>query len=714
MKNCYISAKLVSFNQIRVFELSFLPFKENIVFFLKKDDEKAKILKLIKHISNNSLSIYELELDEDFIFGSHYELYTDNFAHISLDVSDIPLLENFDEKFYYDGDDLGAIYSKNKTDFALWAPISEKVFLKLENTDGDFDLFAMARHDNGVYKLSIYDNLLNRKYRFLIYNYDGSVEINDPYGKGTSLNSIYSCVVDIESIKNIKTIKPTYTLNNLNEHIIYELNIRDFSENKFTDIVNKGKYLGLIEENRKTNNGYPAGLDYLKFINVTTIQLQPILDFRGVDDIDVLKSYNWGYDPISMFAIEGSYSIHPEIPQSRLKEFKEMVNGLHKNNLYVTVDVVYNHVYDYLSLCYEKIVPNYFFRRKENGELSSSSGCGNDFASERRMARKAIIDSLFYLTDTFDVDGFRFDLMGLIDIKSIKDAYTKCKKIKSNIIFYGEGWDMGYELKKDEKAAIINCDQMVDFAFFDDSFRNILKGSTSDYDLDVKGFLGGDLNYTDGAIYALLGASCDYCFKRRFIFPHQSLNYVECHDNHTLFDKLMISNHEDSLDTILERIKFTNTLINVSLGVPFFHMGQEIGLSKCGLGNTYNIPFINSMDYDLVEKRFKMVNYFKTINTLRRETPFLKFDDANAFLHIFEIIKKDNGLICFNKKENVHFYDFKKLIIIINPTNSLQVYDLNDYFKAYFYNGGFIKNDNDNYVKTAILSPLSVSIFYLK
>ena len=713
MKNCFINAKLINYKKINVFIMSMLPFKD-LKFYLKKDDFSILNLKIIKHSSTNNISLFELEMEEEFEFGKHYELFFENYANVSIDVSDIPLLKDFDERFSYSGEDLGAIYKENETKFSLWAPISESVFLKIENENDCFDIIPMRRDDNGVYRLKLNKNCLNKKYHYIVNNYSCSSEVNDPYGKGTSLNSLYSAVVDTNLIANYKCIKPKMILNTLNDHIIYELNIRDFTESKFTNIVNKGKYLGLVEENKKTKNGFVAGLDYLKYINVTTIQLQPILDFRGVDDINFSSSYNWGYDPISMFALEGSYSIHPEIPQSRLIEFRQMVDSFHENNLYVTVDVVYNHVYDYLNLCFEKIVPNYFFRKKNNGEVSSASGCGNDFASEKKMARKAIVDSLTYLISTFDIDGIRFDLMGLIDIDTIKEAYNKCREIKESIIFYGEGWDMGYELPKDEKCAIINADKLLDFAFFNDSFRNILKGSTNDHDLNIKGFAGGDLSYTDGAIYALLGSCSNYCFKNRFFFPHQSLNYVECHDNHTLFDKLLISNPEESIDTILSRIKFSNSLINLAFGVPFFHMGQEIGLSKYGLGNTYNVVKVNDMDYSLVEKRFDMVQYFRLINILRKNIAFLKCDDINLIINSLNIHKSDNGLIVFSLKEDITFYDYKKLYIIINPTLNMLTYEFDNYLNALFYNGGYIEGNTPSFVKNAIFSPLSLSILYKK
>lgn len=711
MKNSFVSAKLTSLTRISlmVMTMSLEPFKRNV--YLAKDNNNPELLKLIKKSSANNITIYDFEMSEPFQFGHRYDLFFDNHSLIPLDVSEITLISEFDALFNYYGNDLGANYHKEYTEFVLWSPLSYEVYLKLENDSDSFDVIKMEREDKGIYRIKVNGDLLNKKYHYIIVHYNGTKETNDPYAKGTSLNSLYSAVVDIESIKNRKKIKPNTYLSKLNEHIIYELNIRDFTSSKYTDIKEKGKYLGLIEKNRKTKDGFPAGLDYLKYISINTIQLQPIFDFNGVDDIDVDKSYNWGYDPISMFALEGSYSSNPEVPQSRLIEFKEMVDKLHEEDFYVTVDVVFNHVYDYLTSTFEKIVPSYFFRKKSNGEVSSASGCGNDFASEKFMARKAIVDSIKYLFEVFDIDGIRFDLMGLIDIKTINKSFIEAKKIKENAIFYGEGWDMGFELKKEEKAASINADKMEEIAFFNDSYREIIKGPTFGHELNKKGFIGGDLSYRDGAIFAMLGSSYDYCFPKRFIKPHQSINYVECHDNNTLFDKLTSSNSEDNIETILKRIKFANGVIAISLGVPFYHMGQEIGLSKFGLDNTYNICKVNNMDYKLLSSRFDMVNYFRSLNILRKEFKLLQFDDPNELCDLFKFENNEDGTLIISLKNGKQFDNYKKMVIVLNPTNNTLSRFLREYYKLYFYDGGFVENQ-DIYVQNVILPPLSITILY--
>ena len=292
----------------------------------------------------------------------------------------------------------------------------------------------MKRESKGIYTYIFEGDLLNYKYRYVITNNGVTRVANDPYGKAVSLNSEYSVVVDYVRLLDIPNVHPITEIKHHVDAIIYETHIRDINEGNFNDVVNKGKYLGFVETGRKTKGGNPAGLDYIKYLGVTHIQIQPIFDFKSVDDINTSNWYNWGYDPLSFFALEGSYSLKPEVAMERLYEFKEMVNKLHENDLRLIVDVVYNHVYQYEDSDLEKIVPHYYFRKNKSCQLTNHSGCGNDFASERKMARKLIIDSVKYLFAYFDIDGLRLDLMGLLDLTTVKAIYQEAKALKSSVI----------------------------------------------------------------------------------------------------------------------------------------------------------------------------------------------------------------------------------------------------------------------------------------
>ena len=610
----------------------------------------------------------------------------------------------------YFNDDLGATYHPEYTEFVLWAPASSEVTLNLESEEEKvFIKYPMNKEENGVFRLTVNGDFLNRKYYYTVINNGIEVDTNDPWGKGASLNSQYSAVVDIEAVKKLKNIAPKTQINSYLDAIIYELHIRDFTEDKHTNIEDRRHYLGLVEPHRKTNGGHPAGLDYLKFLGITHVQIQPVFDFYGADDVNPLRGYNWGYNPISYFALEGSFSKAPEIPQSRLMEFKTMVNELHKNDIRVVIDVVYNHVYEYKNTSWQKLVPDYFFRFLPNGRISESSGCGNDFASEKPMARKMIIDSIKYLFEVFDIDGLRFDLMGINDYETINMAYEEVKKIKPDAIFYGEGWNMPTALDEKLRASADNASKMPNIAFFNDTFRDIIKGHT--FDLNEKGFICGNLDNLSMVEYVMKASVVNSPYKRRFDYPHQSINYVECHDNHTLFDKLVFSNCEEEDDMLLQRINLANAVVMFSFGVPFFHMGQEIGQSKFGLGNSYNVVKVNNMSWKLLDERFDMASYFHLIALLRRNIlSFLKVDSAEAIATMFRFKKWGNDLFCVTSDNREELLPYKKIVILYNPTNETKQYELNDYY-AYLS----ISNDKrgTSYIKNGIIPAGSVQILGL-
>lgn len=703
----FIKANLITKKRIDVFVFTSMGKPDNLFFKLFKDDSNQINVKIAKQISTNESYIYSLEMENEFEFGHSYSLCMTDFPMVSVDISNAVNFPDFDEQFYYDGDDLGAIYTKKCTKFAVWAPLASDVTLKIENKNS-FDFIKMDRTENGVYRVTINGNLLNAKYHYLVTNSGVTRESNDPYGKGVSCNSEYSAVVDFESLLKNQRFEPTVKIDNYVDAIIYETNVRDFTEDKSTDIVHKGKYLGFVEEGRKTKCGHPAGIDYLKYLGITHIQLNPICDFDNVIDNDVSKKYNWGYDPLSYFSIEGCYSSNPENPSSRLNEFSTLVEKLHKNNIRTIVDVVYNHVFEYATSYYEKIVPNYYFRRRKTGQIARASGCGNDVASERLMVRKLIKDSAKFLVKYYNIDGLRFDLMGLIDVDTINELVAECKSIKNDLIFYGEGWNMGIELPFEKKACSENHSLLPGVGFFNDTYRDVIKGPTSRDRINQKGFINGNLDYSDPMIYALNGSIKDCCYKARFNDANQSINYAECHDNNTLFDKLLESNAEESKETLLRRVSLANDIISISIGIPFYHMGQEIGLSKDGLDNTYNITKVNNMSWELVDERWEMVQHFKESISIRKMLYFTKFHTLKEIEENINIERWNNGVLCIEVKNKKNSHNFKELVILINPLNQDFCFEFDNEYSL-------IQSINANSkitVKNGIIPNISLSIYY--
>lgn len=712
MKNTYLQANLLSYNRINVLLFTGVSWPNNPKFVLEKDGGEIVPIKMGHRTSSNNVTIFELLMDEEYQYGHSYVVYIEGLMRINVEVSEATNFPNFDEQFYYDGDDLGSIYSEKETKFALWAPLAGSVILKIEENN-EFHLYKMDRTFKGVYRIALKGNYLNAKYHYLVTNSGVTNETNDPYAKGTSLNSEYSVVIDYKKVKNSKKIAPKTEMPRNSSAIIYETCVRDFSEDKNTDIANKGKYLGMIEPGRTTPKGHPAGLDYLKLLGITHVQLLPVCDFYGNDDLDNSKSYNWGYNPLSFFAIEGSYSTNPEDAMKRLYELRELVDVMHKNDIRVVLDVVYNHVYEYMNSYFEKIVPNYYFRKRLNGLPSLASGCGNDFASEKKMARKMILDSLKYLTETFDIDGFRFDLMGLMDIETINQGFALCKEIKKDIMFYGEGWNMGVELPFEKKACSENADKMKGVGFFNDLFRDTIKGANFRDRINEKGFVGGNVSRNDIVNYVIKGSAIDVPFAHRFSDYNQSLNYVECHDNNTLFDKLTFSNEGEDTSLLLKRVMFATDIVLLSFGISFIHMGQEIGLSKSGLDNTYNVLKVNNMDWKLVDERFDMVENFAHYVKLRKlfQKKFCLYD-KDGKPEVLETTYWDNGIICYSSTNKEKLDGLKKVAVLVNPFTEAKNYELDDYYSIFF---DVKENNKDSLnVKNGMLPPLSIQLLYVK
>ena len=687
MRKNLLNASLVNSHEISIIYFSNYTSIDNVDFFLVGNGKKIPL----KKEPNAHTSITETRLISEvpIVLGYDYEVKSSEEESVYLEYEDYVATREFDELYAYDGDDLGPVYTKKGTTFKLWSPLADKVSIKLESGDDKYLVQEMSRKDRGVYEISYKGDLFLKKYTYIVRVNGREKEILDPYAVGTSINSKQSVVIDLAALNTVRKIKPKNEIKQYNDSIIYELNIRDFTET--LDIENRGTYLGLLEK-----------VDYLTRLGITHVQLQPILDFANVDDI-VKDTYNWGYDPISFFALEGSYSILPEDPLSRLIEFKKLVAELHRNNIRVVVDVVYNHLFDYATTGFQKNVPYYYFRRYKN-RVCNASGCGNDFASERKMARKIILDSVKYLIKTFDIDGLRFDLLGLIDVDTTNEIIKTAKELKEDIILYGEGWHMNTNLPENMKSSILNAAQMPGMAFFNDTYRDLIKGST--FNKEEKGFISGNLEYKSEVEKVLLGS----VLNGKFQDVNQSINYVECHDNQTLYDKL--ANIYTSDDDILKMVKFANALLMFSLGIPFIHMGQEIGLSKCGLDNTYNIKKVNNMDWKLVEERSDMVSFMSYLIKVRRGISIPRISDIEDIKSVFDFFYLPSNVLTLTIRDERYLFGHKKILFVINPTEKLIPVEFDEYFKIYFLSSG-LADKKDFMIKNYLATPFSLLIFTL-
>ncbi|MCH5180725.1 MAG: type I pullulanase [Erysipelotrichales bacterium] len=666
-------------------------------------------LEVIGDISNSS---FVLEKDNCFLeniyvgnstiiirnrleVGAKYQVKSENEV-FDVDLSPLVDLPNFDEKYYYDGE-LGSIVKDNRTIFRLFAPLAYLVNL-IVFSNNEEKVIAMNHLENGIHEIEFEGNLHETIYLYEIHQNGKVIRSVDPYSYAVTLNKEKSVVVDLSLIKteDTKQYLPPFTKNT--EAIIYETSIRDLTIYPNSEIEAKGTYSGAIEKNKKYKK-CPLGIDYLKYLGITHVQFLPVNAFIGVDETNIKEEYNWGYNPYLYMALEGSMSIDPSSPLTRIYEFKNLINELHKAGIRVNLDVVFNHVYEYKDSVFEKIIPHYYFRRRE-GVMSNGSFCGNDLDTSRKMVRKMILDALKFFVNFYDVDGFRFDLLGIIDIKTSWIIQNELRAIKPNIMLYGEGWDMPTFLDYDLKTITDHAHRLPSFGFFNDFYRNTLKGPNNKYE---RGYLI-DNNYLKNVFKVAYKGYYGKLYA--FSSPNQSINYIECHDNMTAFDKISYCLSTSDEDTILGVLKLCNTINILSFGIPFIHMGQEVGLTKFKEDNTYNMgDKYNQFDFEILAKRFEYAKYIKDLIAFRKEFDCFKIDDYKEIERVVSYEEFDEHAL----KINYQLEDGKVLSILMNTSIKDSVYyNFNKSHKVIFNEAGRIKKDS--YVDSLILSPHNVII----
>ena len=489
----------------------------------------------------------------------------------------------FEAQYTYQGDDLGATWTKESTFFRLWAPTATDVKITLWESghpedEAILDQIQMTPDVNGTWIATVEGDLNGVYYTYAV-TVDGITrQACDPYARTTGVNGKRAMVIDLTSTDPEgwdTDVDPHYG-NSIVDAVIYELHVRDLSIDESSGIQNKGKFLGLIEEGTTNAEGYPTGLDYMKALGITHLHLLPSYDYASVDETDPDAAFNWGYDPVNYNVPEGSYSTDPYHGEVRVKEMKQMIKGLHDNGISVILDVVYNHVYNAEDFCFNRIVPGYFSRITDEGVYSNGSVCGNDTASERAMVRKYIVDSVKYWADEYHMDGFRFDLAGLIDTETINACIEEVHKTHPNVIFYGEGWNMATQVTKEgyTMTTQANSTAVPEFSFFSDFVRDSLRGSNSN--ASKQGYIAGGGGYTS-AVRDIFMGKATWCKN-----PTQTVNYISCHDGYTLRDRLELS--MPATNSSFQDIKRVNNLgaaiIMLSQGTPFFQAGEEMLRSK--------------------------------------------------------------------------------------------------------------------------------------
>jgi len=626
----------------------------------------------------------------------------------------------------YRGSDLGLNYSKQRSVFRIWAPTAEKaelIFYKEGTGDTAMNVILMKKTEGGTWSATVPGDQKGKFYVFRVF-IDGkwSNEVPDPYAKAVGVNGRRAVVIDLKetdpigwkSDKSPPFKQPT-------DAIIYELHVRDASIHPSSGIKHQGKFLGLTERGTKNSAGQSTGLDHLKELGVTHIHLLPVFDYNSVDETRPEKQYNWGYDPLNYNVPEGSYSTNPYDGVTRIREFKQLVKSFHENGLRVVMDVVYNHTALTETSNFNQLVPGYYYRQTKDGKFSNASACGNETASERPMMRKFILESMKYWVKEYHIDGFRIDLMGIHDIETMNLVSRELRKIKPDILLYGEGWTAGSSPLPDSLRAIkANAYKLDRIAVFSDDIRDGIKGHV--FTDTARGFASGKAGTEESIKFGIV-ASCphpqvdyskvNYSKKPYASQPYHTVTYAECHDNHVLWDKLAISAKNATETERINMYKLALSIVLTSQGISFLHAGSEFVRSKKGVENSFESPdSINAIDWDLKTINKEVFDYIRSLIILRKQHPALRLRTAKeiaSYIRFYEDIPAT--MISFTIDGTAIKDSWKKILVIYNGSDKLIEMPPPNEYRMYINNNRLINSIGTIDGRWEI-APYSCAIFY--
>lgn len=596
----------------------------------------------------------------------------------------------YDEQFVsyptYNGDDLELKVDNSGTHFRLWSPKATAARVNLYDNGRNGKPYATlemtADKANGTWTASVPEKLYGKFYTFQIFQYGKWFdETPGVWAKAVGVNGARAAIIDFA-----KTDPEGWAadkgpkVDNFTDVIVYEMHHRDMSMHPNSGIANKGKFLALTEHSTTSANGQPTGIDHLKDLGITHVHILPSYDYNSVDETQLPSNqYNWGYDPLNYNAPEGSYSTNPSDPATRVREMKEMVKALHDAGIGVIMDVVYNHTAQNDDSNFSLTTPDYYYRHREDGSYSDASGCGNETASDRQQMRDFIINSVKYWADEYHIDGFRFDLMAIHDTETMNEVAAELKKIRPDIFVYGEGWTAGDSpLVPERRALKENVSKMKDVAVFSDDIRDAIKGHYSN--AKDRGFATGKPGQEEtvkiGIVAATAHPQVDYSKGNNSKFayaasPEMIVNYVSCHDDLTLTDKLRISMEGEPEKDMLDAAKLAQTIVFTSQGTPFMFAGEEIFRDKKGVHNSYKSPDdINAIDWNKKADYIDQYNYYKGLISLRKNHPAFRMTNAADIAKHLVFDKIDSGktpnLISYSLKDNANGDTWKEIKLVFN------------------------------------------------
>ena len=573
-------------------------------------------------------------------------------------------------------------YSPVETKFSLWSPVADEVRVLLYESGHEgsaYRTIPMKKEKDGTWKATVAEDLNGKFYTFNV-KVRGKWLGDTPgiMAKAVGVNGKRGAVLDLnttdpEGWEN--DVRPP--LNSFADVVVYEMHHRDFSIGSSSGITHKGKFLALTEEDTKSSLGEKTGIDHLKELGVNHVHILPSYDYASVDESQPESNqYNWGYDPLNYNVPDGSYATDPFTPSVRIKEFKQMVQALHKAGIRVVLDVVYNHTFDLANSNFEKTVPGYFYRFDEKGQYANASGCGNETASNRAMMRKYMIQSVLHWVNEYHIDGFRFDLMGIHDIETMNEIRAELDKIDPSIFIYGEGWACNPPKMPHEKLAMkANAHKMPGIAVFSDEMRDGLRGPF--YDDEQGAFLNGLPGHEMSIMYGLVGCIphpqiknnlVNYSKKAWATQPTQMISYVSCHDDMCLADRIKSTMPEASEAERVALHKLAETFVFTSQGVPFIFTGDEVMRDKKGVHNSYNSPDeINTVEWKQKTTYREVFDYIKDLIALRKTHPAFRMGNADMVRKYMEFLPVEgSNLIAFVLKDHANGDPWNNIVVAFN------------------------------------------------
>ncbi len=583
----------------------------------------------------------------------------------------------------YGGTDLEMTVDAKGTNFALWSPKAKAATVYLYNTDRNtapYDSLEMRLGANGVWRASVDRPLYGKFYTFRITDASGKRLAETPgvWAKATGTNGHRAAIIDFA-----KTNPEGWSadkgpeLKSITDAVLYEMHHRDFSVHPSSGIVHKGKFLALTEPETRSLLGDKTGIDHLKELGVTHVHILPSYDYNSVDESNLPSNqYNWGYDPFNYNTPEGSYSTDPANPEARVREMKEMVKALHDAGIGVVMDVVYNHTANNDDSNFSLTAPGYYYRHRPDGSYSDASGCGNETASERQQMRDFIVNSVKYWAKEYHIDGFRFDLMAIHDTETMNQVAAELKKINPSIFVYGEGWTAGDSpLPVERRALKENVDKMEGIAVFSDDLRDAVKGHYSN--AADRGFAtgkpGNEETVKIGIVASTAHPQVDYSKGNNSKFPYagaptQIINYVSCHDDLTLTDKLAKSMPGSTEAERQRAARLAQTIVFTSQGTPFMFAGEEIFRDKKGVHNSYKSPdSINAIDWSLKHKNAEQFDYYRELIALRKAHPAFRMTTAEEIAKniVFDKVDAPN-VVSYSIRNNANGDEWKEIKLVFN------------------------------------------------